>query len=169
MQLLRDLRERGPGVDVTLFSSVAKLCTSKHLFAECLTVYDFMMEDPNFVLTDKSIWSCLLFCAIEVRAYPRCNQFFDRLKSCGAPSHKDYGNMVRLASLHGDWQLSLNLIKEMRAMGIDVDSVIYNTALATCVGADQVDQARRLLEEMESAPGSADVITYNTLMKGYAK
>merc|ERR1719456_1530556 len=169
MQLLRDLRNRGPGVCVTLFSSVVKLCTSKHLFGECLTIYDFMVEDPNFVLTDKSIWSCLLFCAIEVRAYQRCNYFFDRLKACGAPSHKDYGNMVRLASLHGDWQLSLNLIKEMRAAAIEIDSVIYNTSLATCVGAVQVDQARGLLEDMERTEGVADVITYNTLMKGYAK
>lgn len=77
--------------------------------------------------------------------------------------------MVRLASLHGDWQLSLNLVREMRDAGIEIDSVIYNTSLATCVAADQVDQARKLLEDMAATEGVADVITYNTLMKGYAK
>lgn len=169
MELLRDLRNRGPGVSTSLFLSAVKLCTSKHLFAECLAVYDFMAKDPNFALADKSIWSCLLFCAIETRASERCSFLFDGLKSCGTPSQKDYGNMVRLAALKGDWQLSLQLVKDMREGGLEVDSVIYNTSLATCVGADQVDQAKGLLEGMECVPGLADVITYNTLMKGYAK
>jgi pentatricopeptide repeat protein len=168
-QLLRDLRGSGLGIDPSLFSSVAKLCTSKHLFAECLAFFDFMAEDPSFALTDKAIWSCLLFCAIEVRVYQRCNHFWSQLKQCGAPSQKDFGNMIRLASLHGDWQLSLSLIKEMQQSPIEIDSVIYNTSLATCVGADQVDQARGLLEEMKRSEGVTDVITYNTLMKGYAK
>jgi len=169
MSLLKDLHRSGLGVSASLFGSVAKICTSKHLFADCLAIYDFVTGDATFSLTDKSVWSCLLFCAIEARAYQRCNYFFSRLKASGTPSHKDYGNMVRLASLHGDWQLSLRLIQEMRSSGVEIDSVIYNTSLATCVAADQVDQGRSLLEEMVKAEGVADVITYNTLMKGYAK
>merc|ERR1719157_197046 len=46
---------------------------------------------------------------------------------------------------------------------------MYNTALGTCVSANQIDKAKGLLEEMESTQGLADVITYNTLMKGYAR
>jgi len=168
-QLLRDLRCWGVQIIPSLSSSVVKLCTSKHFFAEGLAFYDLLMEDPNFAIDDKTIWSCLLFSAIEVRAYQRCNHFFERLKECGTPSHKDYGNMVRYASLHGDWQLSVKLIKEMRDSNIEVDCVIYNTCLATCVAADKLEQAKQLLQDMERADGVADVITYNTLMKGYAK
>jgi len=46
---------------------------------------------------------------------------------------------------------------------------MYNTSLGTCVSANQIEQARGLLEEMELTEGLADVITYNTLMKGYSK
>jgi len=168
-QLLRDLRCWGVQIIPSLSSSVVKLCTSKHFFAEGLAFYDLLMEDPTFAIDDKTIWSCLLFSAIEVRAYQRCNHFFERLKECGTPSHKDYGNMVRYASLHGDWQLSVKLIMEMRDSNIEVDCVIYNTCLATCVAADRLEQAKQLLADMERADGVADVITYNTLMKGYAK
>mmetsp|Transcript_32866 Transcript_32866/g.52425 ORF Transcript_32866/g.52425 Transcript_32866/m.52425 type:complete len:634 (+) Transcript_32866:123-2024(+) len=168
-QLLRDIRSWGVQVLPSLSASVVKLCTSKHLFAEGLAFYDLLMEDPNFAINDKSIWSCLLFSAIEVRAYQRCNFFFERLKECGAPSHKDYGNMVRYASLHGDWHLSVKLIEEMRDSNIEMDSVIYNTCLATCVSAEKVEQAKQILDVMEDAEGVADVITYNTLMKGFAK
>jgi len=169
MQFLRDLRQQGLNVSTSLFCSVAKLCTSKHLFAECLAVYDFLVEDPNFLLMDRTIWSCLLFCAIEVQAYDRCAFFFERLRACGVPSHKDYGNMVRLASLQGDWQLSVRLVQDMRETSVELDSVIFNTCLAACVGAGQVDRARLLIEEVQGTEMLADVITYNTLMKGYAK
>jgi len=169
VQLFKDIQRHGLTVSTSLFSSVAKVCTSKHLFAECIALYDCASEDPSFANDEKSIWSCLLFCAIESKSFRRCNFFFARLKKCGTPSQKDYGNMVRYASINADWQLSLKLITEMREASLDIDSVIYNTALATCVSADHVDQARKLLEEMEQFDGVTDVITYNTIMKGCAK
>lgn len=167
--LLKELRDSSIGVSESLFSSVVKLCTAKHLFDDCLTFYDVMKEDTLLTLSDMSIWSCLLFCAIEARAYQRCNTFFKSLKSLGTPSQKDYGNMVRLASFHDDWQLCLRLIREMRECCVAIDSVICNTCLATCVHADQMPQGRLLLEEMVQAKGVVDVISFNTVMKGYAK
>jgi len=132
-------------------------------------MYDMVAEDKDFVIDDRSVWSCLLFCAVEAKCYQRCSMFFQRLKASGHPSPKDYGNMIRYAASAGANELALTLVKEMREAGVEVDSVVYNTALATCVGADKVDQARELLKEMESVGGVADVITYNTLAKGYAK
>jgi len=170
LDILQDIRRLNPGgVSVSLFASATKLCTSKHLFSESLSIYKFMAEDKSLQAPDKSIWSCLLFCAIESRALERCVHFFERVKENGTPSTKDYGNMIRYASIAGDWKLALSLIKEMHEASIAVDSVIYNTSLAVCVGADQVDKAYQLLEEMERSGGVTDVITYNTLLKGFAK
>lgn len=42
-------------------------------------------------LQDKSVWSCLLFCAVETKGFHRCSFFFERLKACGSPSPKDFG------------------------------------------------------------------------------
>jgi pentatricopeptide repeat protein len=165
---LQDCR-RGPGLTAALLASCTKLCTSKQLFKESLMIYDFFAQDPTIVMEDRSVWSCLLFCAVEARSYSRCSFLFKSLQTYGAPSNKDYGNMVRCASTHGDWKMSLSLIQKMRQAGLEVDSVVYNTALATCVAANKTDEARKLLEDMESTGGVADVITYNTLSKGYAK
>jgi len=170
LRVLRDCRARGPGVSVAMLSSATKLSTSKHFFSECIEIFDFAAEDRDLVVNDRSIWSCLLFCAVESHQYSRCDAFFSNLKEAGKPSQKDYGNMVRAASSQGDWTGCLKLISEMGDMGIEVDSVIYNTALATCVAAGQTDHARALLSVMESSQDSvADVITYNTLAKGYGK
>jgi len=169
MKLLSDLRQCGLDVSPSLFASVVKLCTSKQLFAESLAIFDFMSEDPAFTLTDRDIWSCLLFCATEVKAHEKCGVFFERVKACGTPSPKDFGNMLRLAALRRDWEGSLVLIQEMRDGNIEIDCVQYNTTLATCVSAGKVDQACELLHALEGSSDLADVITYNTIMKGYAK
>jgi pentatricopeptide repeat protein len=169
LRLLRDLRSCGLSVSGSLFVSLTKLCTSKQLFSECLAIYDFVSEDRAFKIDDKAVWSCLLFCATEAKSYHRCTYLFDGLKKLGTPSHKDFGNMIRFASVHGDWQLCISIVQEMRAAGAEIDSIVYNTALATCVASEQLPQARSLLEEMNGVGGIADAITYNTLMKGHAK
>lgn len=168
-KIFSDLMKTGIGIDTSLLMSTVKLCTSKQLYSECLVLFDFVSKDPKFVLTDKTVWSCLLFCATEEKGQEKCNYFFQRLKECGAPQQKDYGNMLRLAGVKSDWQTALTLIQEMSKSDIEIESVQYNTALAVCVGAGRISEARTLLDAMELRGGVADVITYNTLMKGYAK
>lgn len=169
MKLLKDLRECGLGVSTNLFASAVKVCTSKQLFAEALVLFDFMCEDPSFDLTSQSIWSCLLFCATEVKAYQKSFVFYKGLKMCGTPSPKDFGNMLRLSVLRDDWDRSLSLIREMRDTTGQIDNILLNTTLATCVDSGKIDKARVLLDTVESVVGVADVITYNTIIKGYVK
>jgi len=168
LSLLKDMR-RFQQMDAGLLASATKLCTSKQLFADCLGIYDFASQDPALEIQDKSVWSCLLFCAVETKGFHRCTFLFERLKTCGSPSPKDFGNMVRYASSTSNWRLALGLIDEMHKAEVEVDSVVYNTVLAACVSAEQLDQARKLLDQMVETGGVTDVITYNTLAKGYAK
>eukprot|EP00441_Pelagodinium_beii_P025180 CAMPEP_0197653212 /NCGR_PEP_ID=MMETSP1338-20131121/34918_1 /TAXON_ID=43686 ORGANISM="Pelagodinium beii, Strain RCC1491" /NCGR_SAMPLE_ID=MMETSP1338 /ASSEMBLY_ACC=CAM_ASM_000754 /LENGTH=631 /DNA_ID=CAMNT_0043228247 /DNA_START=110 /DNA_END=2005 /DNA_ORIENTATION=- len=167
--LLKDLREQHLSLDSSLLVSATKICTSKQLFAECVMIYDFASQDKNLQVSDKSVWSCLLFCAVETKSYGRCRYFFDKLCELDMPSPKDFGNMVRLASSTNNWELALQLVGNMRKDNVEIDSVIYNTVLATCVSAEQLDKARGLLDDMVMADNVTDVITYNTLAKGYAK
>lgn len=172
MHVLSDLRESGLGVSNSLFASAVRLCTSKQLFGEGLALLDFMNKDPNFTITDKSVWSCLLFCATEKKDFQRSVTFLERVKQCGTPSAKDFGNILRIVSARGDWDMALSLVKDMQEASVEIDqfdTMLYNTTLATCVAAGKVDQARALLDARGGLDGAADVITYNTIMKGYAK
>eukprot|EP00927_Polykrikos_kofoidii_P028312 TRINITY_DN24743_c0_g1_i1.p1 TRINITY_DN24743_c0_g1~~TRINITY_DN24743_c0_g1_i1.p1 ORF type:complete len:650 (-),score=95.80 TRINITY_DN24743_c0_g1_i1:44-1993(-) len=166
--VLTDLRRQNLMVSGAIFTSMVKLCTSKHFFQECLAIADLVVDHLSSVTVDKSVWSCLIFCAIETKAYDRCKPLFERLKASGSPSHQDYRNMIRQASFSSDWEMMLSLVHEMREQDLAIDCVIYNTALAACVAADQICIARKLLQEMDVG-SVADVITYNTVMKGYAK
>jgi len=169
LEMLKVSRSCGFRVRLGLLASATKLCTSKQYYKECLLIYDFVKSDSTLVIDERSVWSCLLFCSVEARAFQRCRHFWEKMQECGTPSNKDYGNMIRYASNQREWHLTLSLIKEMRVKGMEVDNVVYNTALATCVAASQTDEARALLEEMETTEGVVDVITYNTLAKGYAR
>jgi len=172
VRLLADLRTHGHVIEPSLVTSLIKLATSRQMYREAIEVYDFVAEDANFVFDDKSVWSCLIFCSVETKHHVfRCKTFFQRLRAMGDASAKDYGNMVRYGANVGEWQLCVRLLGEMKAGNMDIDSVVYNTTLAACVSCEQLDIARRLLQDIEVGPGSAvaDVITYNTLAKGYVK
>jgi len=169
INLVQDLRQLGAGPDAALVASMTRLCTSKQLFAEGLRVFDIATEDRSLKFEDQTVWSCLLFCSVESKNFRRCNGFFDQLCLCGTPSAKDYSNMVRKAFSTSDWQLALKMIAAMRKSDLEMTGIVYNTALACCVSAEKLDEAKQLLDDIVQAGGVADVITYNTLAKGYAK
>merc|ERR1719502_2431114 len=106
-KILRDLQRRGIYPSNGLLTSTVKLCTAKHCFQECISIYDLMTKMASVCLppsTDKSVYSCLLFCAVESGAFHRCSAIFEQLKKAGAPSQKDYWNMIRFGSHNGNWE-----------------------------------------------------------------
>lgn len=148
-----------------LFVSAVKLYSSKRCFTECLQTYDLVADDQRFC-TEPVVWSCLLFCSLEVKSYGRCALFFERLKETGKPSRQDFVNMLRWASLQG-CDVTVSLWREMRE-AYTPDPTSANIVLASCVGAERLEEASVVLTEM-SHEGLADQITYNTLLKAYAK
>eukprot|EP00933_Yihiella_yeosuensis_P049071 TRINITY_DN4565_c0_g3_i1.p1 TRINITY_DN4565_c0_g3~~TRINITY_DN4565_c0_g3_i1.p1 ORF type:complete len:649 (+),score=147.30 TRINITY_DN4565_c0_g3_i1:181-2127(+) len=169
LNFIKELHRDGPGLTGALVTSATKLCTAKQLFAECLAIHDFATCDAKVEIEDKAVWSCLLFCAVEKKAWARCSHFFDRLRAFGEPSGKDFGNMVRFASSTGDWHRAVQIVEDMRKLKIEIDSVVYNTVLSALVTAGKIDKAREILDQMLFLGDAADVITYNTLSKGYVK
>jgi len=169
IELTKDFRRHGPGPDASLVASMMRLCTSKQLFAEGLEIFDLANEATQIESDDKTVWSCLLFCSVEAKQFNRCMGFFDKIRACGDPSSKDYSNMVRMAFSNTDWKLALNMVSQMRKSDLEITGIVYNTALACCVSAEKLDEARKLLDAIVEAGEVADVITYNTLAKGYAK
>jgi len=169
INLVHDLRQHSAGPDEALVASMTRICTSKQLFSEGLRIFDIATEDRTLKFEDPTVWSCLLYCSVESRAFRRCNGFFDQLRLCGTPSAKDHSNMVRKAFSTSDWQLALQMISDMRKADLEIAGIVYNTALACCVSAEKLDEAKELLEDIVRTGGVADVITYNTLAKGYAK
>jgi len=169
LRIFRDLHQAELCVPLGLFGSAVKVCTSQQLFSETLDLYEFAATDKRFCIEDKTVWSCLLFCNLEAGDHHRCPLLFERLKNCGAPTTKDYGNMMRFASGRSDWELAIRLVTEMWETGVEVDRFVYNSALAICVAAHKLPEAQELLSKMVQTAGAADAVTYNIVMKGLVR
>nr|UPT48377.1 pentatricopeptide repeat protein AaPPR4 [Agave angustifolia] len=64
---------------------------------------------------------------------------------------------------------ALELYKEMRMLGVQLDRVCYNTLLSIYVKTGQYEEIARVCEEMEAMGIDKDTVTYNSLINGYGK
>merc|ERR1719253_59618 len=74
--------------------------------------------------------------------------------------------VLRVHGKRQDWPASIDVLRGMRERGAPVDSLVLNFVLATGVAAQEIRSAAALLHA-ESA--IADVVSYNTVLKGLAK
>jgi len=106
--------------------------------------------------------------AVELGDSDRAISFFNRLSACSTPSIRAYMTILRVYSRCQNWPKSLAVLRDMQNRQAHIDSLVLNTVLSTGVAAGQLEAAKTLLEEF-SLIGIADVISYNTLMKGLAQ
>jgi len=113
--------------------------------------------------------SCLINFAAELGELDSAIQFFDQLASTSTPSIRAYMMVLRVYSKRGDWTKSLEIFRDMQARNVAVDNLILNSVLATGVATGKTEASEGLLHEVAQArPDLVDVISYNTVFKGYA-
>lgn len=151
-----------------LYTLLLKMAASKHLFKEALALWRCICAD-EVQLLDRAAWSCLLFAATEMRSAELAFLFFEKLSACGQPSDRDFGNLIRLRVGRHEASEAFSLIQKMRAEGLEPDIFTYNAVLSSCcAGGTRLDLAEQLFSKMKSIDGCVDIITCNTLIKGYA-
>ncbi|KAF4686044.1 hypothetical protein FOZ60_005742 [Perkinsus olseni] len=175
-ELLRNIAQLGLDIPEDLLVSVTKISTSKHQYKQCLWLHHKLLESQLGLPPSlhKTINSCLLFCAVEARDFSRCEAYFERIKAASpdGPSAKDYGNMMRYYAAIGEFEKALGILQNIK--GVVPDNVTCNTVLSVCVKNQQLAIAEAMLHELskpldEDGTCVADVVTYNTVMKGYAR
>mmetsp|Transcript_1807 Transcript_1807/g.4014 ORF Transcript_1807/g.4014 Transcript_1807/m.4014 type:complete len:636 (+) Transcript_1807:125-2032(+) len=151
-----------------LFLSALRACASWRCFDEALVAYDHVAKHLGTGL--GSIWSLLLYSAVEAGEFHRCEAFFAKLCFLVAPSGHDFVNVVRYYA-HSQDLLGLRcMLANLHRSGYRITAHGRNRALAACVaiggGALQVAEA---LAEADACSEAIDAVTYNTLMKGHAR
>mmetsp|Transcript_2341 Transcript_2341/g.6397 ORF Transcript_2341/g.6397 Transcript_2341/m.6397 type:complete len:506 (+) Transcript_2341:129-1646(+) len=145
-----------------------KQLAAQKQYRQALATYDRLKEDglePSVVTC-----SCLIGFAAEVGELSRAVEFFRTLSSITTPSIRAYMTVLRVHAKRQDWAASLAVFREMRERGVKRDSLVLNFVLATGVSADQVEEAAALVEEAQhEKPGILDVVSYNTVIKGYTQ
>jgi pentatricopeptide repeat protein len=164
--ILDDMVHLGILRSLNFYESTMKMLASKKCYKEAMSVCTRLEADglePSPVTL-----SCLINFAVEMDESDRAIGFYDRLAATGQPSIRACMTILRVYSKRHDWAKSLAVIRDMQQRDARIDSLVLNIVLATGVAAGQLDAAKALLHEF-SQKHIADVVSYNTLMKGFAQ
>lgn len=166
-QLLEDMISANIERTLSFYESAMKLLAGKKHYREALSVYDRLKADG--LKASPVTLSCLINFAVELGELDRAIEFFEQLSSTSTPSIRAYMMALRVYSKRQDWSKSLEIFRSMQERGVAIDTLILNSVLSTGASSGKMDATAALLSEMaDSKPDIIDVISYNTVLKGYA-
>jgi pentatricopeptide repeat protein len=165
-RLLEDMARQGITRSLSFYEAAMKQLAGQKQYQIALNVYDHLVKDG---LTPSNVtYSCLVSFAAELGEYERALSFFEMLSASTTPSIRAYMTVLRVHAKRQDWTASLATFRGMQRRGVTLDSLVLNVVLATGVSADKVEEADALVMEGDAAsPRITDVVSYNTLVKGY--
>lgn len=165
--LLRDMEMLQVPRTLNIYMALLKMMTAKREFQDALSLWK-RMRNEKIKVTDRVVWSCLLYAATEERMSDLSLFFYGELRKIGEPSDKDFSNVIRLHLNRRECDLAVAVLEEMDQRGLVPDNITYNMVFAACCsGGKYLDLADRLFRsKMKAAQACVDSVTYNTFMKG---
>jgi pentatricopeptide repeat protein len=167
-RLVDDMVHQGVTRSAAFYESTMKQLAGQKYYRLALNIYDRLQADglePSAVTC-----SCLISFATELGEHKRALDFFEKLSSKTTPSIRAFMTVLRVHAQQQDWSASLKTLRDMQQRGILLDSLTLNVVLATGVATDNLVEADELLAEADSmTPPAADVVSYNTIIKGFAR
>ena len=136
-----EMDELGVARDLNFYNSVIKILTFKKHYKINLSINDTCLNlvaanalvDPNTSTMAKSIFSCLLYSAVEAKEYWRALKYFRQLeKTTQGPSEKDCANLFRALVVREDWTsivavlIRTPLDRAPRAIGSVTQTLVEN-------------------------------------------
>jgi pentatricopeptide repeat protein len=163
---LDDMATLGIEKTIGFYESTMRLLASKKLYKEAISVCSRLEADglePSTVTL-----SCLINFAAEIGDSDRAVEFFNRLAATSTPSIRAYMTVLRVYSRRPDWPKSLAALRDMQQRQVAIDSLVLNVVLATGVASGNLAGAQALVKEFSDIE-IADVVSYNTVLKGLAQ
>lgn len=168
-KLMADMSRMDIPRNLCFYASVMKVYASRGLYSEALRMYDHMVDDK--LQPDGMMYICLMNDAIACNNKDRALHFFRELCKVEPPSMRTYMTILRMYAKENDWEKALEILGDLKATGATPDNLVVNNVLGVCISAGQVDAAEKLVDTWTDVKheGILDVISYNTLLKGYAQ
>jgi len=146
--------------------SALRACASHQRFHEALVAYDHAGKTIGQGF--NTMWSLLLYCAVETQEFHRCNLFFRTLLDHATPSASDFLNMVRYHVYQHDVDGLRQTLFDLNAASFQIDAISRNRALSVCLNNNALRLAEVLADDDVSAV-ALDTVGFNTLIKGFSR
>lgn len=160
---------RAHGVDITSdhLMSALRSCVKAQQFGAGLAAYEAL---AGLVPEDcGDVWSILLFCAVEVGALRRCPGLYRKICASQPPSGNDFVNIVRCYARSEDASGLWRVLEDRAQSGFPLDLVARNRGIASCIETSSLEMAEMIFDDAIARGEEVDVVSYNTLIKGYAR
>mmetsp|Transcript_1802 Transcript_1802/g.4390 ORF Transcript_1802/g.4390 Transcript_1802/m.4390 type:complete len:1064 (-) Transcript_1802:12-3203(-) len=147
---------------LAIFKTLMKLYAGCGQYDHACDIYEQVLAEG--LEPDHVMYGCLTKFALKCGRTKLSQEVFSKCKGSDIQS---YMCMIRSAGQDGDADRAIELLRRLevsREQGLDI--AVYNCALDACVMNGRMDLACPLLSEV-SSKGFANIVTYNTLIKGY--
>merc|ERR1719379_898841 len=131
------------------------------MYEKACELYDQILADG--LTPDATMYGCLLKFSAECGRTDLTNELFKKVPNVEI---QNYMSLIRAAGRDKDAKRALALLTQLKTSGMALDIAIYNCVLDVCVICGELARAKDLVEEMGTL-FTLDIITYNTLLKGY--
>jgi len=159
-EIVRFCRNRN-GMTIAVYSALMKVYAFSGMYDKACNLYDQILSDG--LEPDSKMYGCLMKFAVECGRTELSQALADKVPQMDI---QNYMSLIRAAGRDHDVNRAFGVIKQLRAGGIAPDGAAYNCIVDACVQAGDMNRAQELIQDMKEL-GLLDVITYNTLLKGF--
>jgi leucine-rich PPR motif-containing protein len=170
MQVIERMRDNGLAPTCSFLQSVFRLLCARKYYQEVMLIAEMVPLQVDPVIT-----SCLTLAAGEIGQLDLCEDILSRgwkaeEKGKRGQESKEYLPLMRAYARRKDWVSAVRAVRELMEHGAAVENVLFNSVLASCGHDGNPDEMYALLTEMRKYDSkSVDIVSYNTLMKGFAR
>lgn len=148
-------------LSIALYSALMKVYAFSNMFDKACDLYDQVLADG--LEPDATMYGCLMRFAVECGRTDLSQRLSSKAPSMAIQS---YMSLIRAAGRDGDVDSAFNVLESVKSIGVSMDTLAYNSLLDVCASAGYMDRAKRLVQEIKEQ-GLVDLVTFNTLLKGY--
>jgi leucine-rich PPR motif-containing protein len=170
LQILERMKDNGLEPSTGLVQSVFRLLCARRYYGEVVRIAEMFVLKHDPVVT-----SCLTLAAGELGQLALCEKLLSRQAADEEPSpdsteSKEYLPLMKAYARRKDWGSAERAVRDLMARGVKVENVLFNSVLASGGQEGEPDAMAALLKDMLAHDKNAvDVVSYNTLMKSYAR
>merc|ERR1719155_320816 len=152
------------GMTIACYSALMKVYAYCSMYDKACDLYDQIRAEG--LEPDSMMYGCLMKFSVECGRTELSRELFDKAPSLDI---QNYMSLIRAAGRDKDVNRAFAVLEKLKSSAVTVDIAAYNCVLDACVSAGDLKRARTLMAEMRSISTmqNLDIITYNTLLKGY--
>jgi pentatricopeptide repeat protein len=171
--LLETLREQGIAPDLATYTRAIKSLGREGYPEEAFTLFTSLRQDPSVTLDAATYQAALDVCTRGAgtggESAERALSVLEGLEKDGwVPDAIAYQSVLQTLSQAGRWQEAVGLLRAMEGTerGWGGTEIAYTSVVNACAGADQLDMALRLLDEMVEEKGlTPTVVAYFAVVR----